>query len=35
MTMEIELCNEFYYRINDAKMDVCREFNSSKENVLF
>lgn len=32
--MEIELCNEFYYRINDAKMDVCREFNSSKENVL-
>ena len=32
--MKIELCEEFFYRVNNEKLDFEQEFNSCKENIL-
>ena len=32
--METKLCEEFFYRIEDADIDVYKTFNTSPENVI-
>lgn len=32
--MDLELCDEFYYRITDENVDIYKLFNTSPENVL-
>lgn len=32
--MKIEMCDEFYYRINDENLNIDKVFNTCKENVL-
>lgn len=32
--MKLELCDEFFYRVTDLNLDLCKEFNTSKENIL-
>lgn len=34
IVMEIEVCDTFYYRIPNKKVDIYAKFNSSKCNVL-
>lgn len=31
--MKLELCNEFFYRIDNESMDLMSVFNTSKDNV--
>lgn len=31
--MRIEICDEFFYRICNSKMDLFNKFNSCKENI--
>lgn len=32
--MKIEMCDEFYYRVLDKSKDICKELNTSNENIL-
>ena len=32
--MKIEMCDEFFYRINNSSLNLFNEFNTSQENVL-
>lgn len=32
--MKFELCDEFFYRVSDEKLNLFAEFNTSKENLL-
>ena len=32
--MKIELCDDFFYRVTDLNLDIFKEFNTSKENIL-
>ncbi len=32
--MKIEMCDEFFYRVTDLNLDLFKEFNTSKENIL-
>lgn len=32
--MKVELCDEFFYRITNPDVDLCKEFNTSKEKIL-
>lgn len=34
IVMKIELCDNFYYRIPNKKIDIYATFNSCKDNVL-
>ena len=32
--MKVKLCDEFFYRVKNADINLYEEFNTSKENVL-
>ena len=32
--MKVEICEEFYYRVVNQDLDIFKEYNSCKENVL-
>ena len=32
--MKLELCDEFFYRVNDENLDIHKLFNTCKENIL-